>query len=115
VLHHAIEDVGAKYQTKVLPRLMHLTEHYQMLFVTRGVDDVSLVPAVVAETNGIWFAAPTMTWDTAKINVPIDDNDVEGRGRCDGGEYSSEEVGCVVACDRNRLRRGLECPQRLVP
>lgn len=60
-----------------------------MLFVTRGVNDVSLVPAV-EETNGIRFAAPTAQ-DTAKVKFPIDDNDIEGHRRCDGGEYSSEE------------------------
>lgn len=36
------------------------------------------------------------TWHTAKVSVPVDDNDIEGCRRCDGGDYSFKEIRCGV-------------------
>ena len=43
-----------------------------------------------------------------------DDDNVEGFRRLDGGEYSSEEIGCDVTCGIDRFRCGFECPEASV-
>jgi len=54
-------------------------------------------------------------WHSGKAKFVIDDNDIEGRRRCDGGEYGFEEIECGVASHVNRFRCGLERPKGLVP
>ena len=94
---------------------MHLTEHSELSFVKQGVGGPSL-PRAVAETDGIRIASEPTTSKTAKVKVPIDDDDVEGRNRWYGGEHGSEEIRRgVILCGVDRLGRSLECPKGLVP
>jgi hypothetical protein len=55
-----------------------------------------------------------MDTQRAEVRIPIDDNDVERNGVSGGGEYSFEEVRCLVACRCDGCRRGLELPERFV-
>ena len=52
------------------------------------------------EANGVPIV-PHITSPTAELKVLIDDNDIEGRGRRNGGEHGFEEVRCDIACAIN--------------
>jgi len=54
-------------------------------------------------------------WHSGKVKFLIDDDDVEGRRRCDGGKDGFEEIKCGVASDVDRFRCCLERPEGLVP
>ena len=54
-------------------------------------------------------------WHAAEVKLFIDDNDIEGRRRCDGGEYDFEEIERSAASGVDRFRCGLERPKGLVP
>jgi len=54
-------------------------------------------------------------WHIAEVDIPIDDNDIEGCRRCDRRQYSFEEIRCGVVGGINRFPCGLERSKRLVP
>jgi len=104
-LHHTIEDVHAKDQAKI-PHAVHLTEHTEL--VSEMCGPISwLPPDCVAATNERRITLPTMR-HIAEVYIPIDDNDVQGRRRCDRGEHSFEENRCGVVGAINRFRCGLK-------
>jgi len=109
-LHHTIEGVHTKYQAKV-PRIVHLTENLGL--VSGTCDSVPQPFPGVAEANEFQITPRTM-WRVAEVDIPIDDNDIEGCRRCDGGEYNFEEIRCGVVGGVNRFCCGLECSKRLV-
>jgi len=58
---------------------------------------------------------PQTERDSTKVNIPVDDNDVEGRRRYGRGEHGFEEVRRGILCVIDRFCRGLESPEALVP
>jgi hypothetical protein len=65
----------------------------------------------VAETNFLL----TQRTAHAEVRVPVDDNDIEGRRRCDEGEHSFKELICGTVSISDWIRCGLERQEGLVP
>ena len=83
--------------------------------IAHDVDD-SRPPRVMAVTHGIRFASkPARASATTKVEFPIDDNEIEGCRRCDGGNHSSEEIRSGVFSAISGFRRSLDYPKGSVP
>jgi len=67
----------------------------------------------MTETKDTRVAEYTRSY-TAKVAVPIDDNNVDGRRRCDRGEHSFEEFRRGVLGGVNRFHCNLECSEAFV-
>jgi hypothetical protein len=111
-LHYAIDNVRTKDQAKTSP-LVHFTEHPELLFVAWGIGSPASYGA--RETTRTRVAVNEKAHETTKVEVSIDNNDVEERRGRDGEHYSSEEIRRRLTRCSNRLRRRFECPEGHVP
>jgi hypothetical protein len=79
-----------------VPHTIHLVEHSQMVLVIlrkRVHIDLVITAESIGETKTRWRAT-----QNAEVRILIDDNDIEITDVSGGGEYSFEEVRCLIAC-----------------